>query len=239
MSTTRPGFPAAFSPSLCIISLASLLSLSQDHAGDKASRPRLWTRSRVLPRFPAVVAPNPLPPRSSASGARAAAAAPPWTPSRRLPPHRPSARVVHAVAHRSTSPTPVLVRSTLTPPASSASNNVLRSSAGTNGSSSSLASVLLDLFCIGSKPLIHSLIAGGRRHALYLASPAVVPCFMNETASATPSLTRSSASRPSSPTELAQVPCFDFALELRGFVRLHPFVFFMDSFFFLAGSQSR
>ena len=37
----------------------------------------------------------------------------------------------------------------------------------------------------------------------------------------------------------ASLVSFSFVLELWGFVRLRPFVFFMDSFFFLAGSQAR
>ena len=37
----------------------------------------------------------------------------------------------------------------------------------------------------------------------------------------------------------ASLVSFGFVPELWAFVRLHPFVFFMDSFFFLAGSQAR
>ena len=37
----------------------------------------------------------------------------------------------------------------------------------------------------------------------------------------------------------ASLVSFGFVPELWGFVRLRPFVFFMDSFFFLAGSQAR
>ena len=37
----------------------------------------------------------------------------------------------------------------------------------------------------------------------------------------------------------ASLVCFGFVPELWGFVRLRPFVFFMDSFSFLAGSQAR
>ena len=38
---------------------------------------------------------------------------------------------------------------------------------------------------------------------------------------------------------VASLVSFGFVQELWGFVRLRPFVFFMDSFFFLAGSQAR
>ena len=38
---------------------------------------------------------------------------------------------------------------------------------------------------------------------------------------------------------VASLVSFGFVPELWGFVRLHPFVFFMDSFFFLAGFQAR
>ena len=38
---------------------------------------------------------------------------------------------------------------------------------------------------------------------------------------------------------VASLVSFSFVLELWGSVRLRPFVFFMDSFFFLAGSQAR
>ena len=38
---------------------------------------------------------------------------------------------------------------------------------------------------------------------------------------------------------VASLVSFGFVLELWGFVRLRPFVFFLDSFFFLAGSQAR
>ena len=38
---------------------------------------------------------------------------------------------------------------------------------------------------------------------------------------------------------VASLVSFGFVLELWGFVRLRPFVFFMESFFFLAGSQAR
>ena len=38
---------------------------------------------------------------------------------------------------------------------------------------------------------------------------------------------------------VASLVSFGFIPELWGFVRLRPFVFFMDSFFFLAGSQAR
>ena len=39
--------------------------------------------------------------------------------------------------------------------------------------------------------------------------------------------------------QFASLVSFDFIPELWGFVRLRPFVFFMDSFFFLAGFQAR
>ena len=38
---------------------------------------------------------------------------------------------------------------------------------------------------------------------------------------------------------VASLVSFGFVPELWGFVRLRPFVFFLDSFFFLAGSQAR
>ena len=41
-------FPAALSPSLCNISGASLLSHTRDHAGDRSSRPCLWTHAQSL-----------------------------------------------------------------------------------------------------------------------------------------------------------------------------------------------
>ena len=41
------------------------------------------------------------------------------------------------------------------------------------------------------------------------------------------------------PFRFASLISFGFVLELWGFVRLHPFVFFMDPFFFLAGFQAR
>nr|XP_020160705.1 uncharacterized protein LOC109746004 [Aegilops tauschii subsp. strangulata] len=159
---------------------------------------RLWTRPRIRPSA-AISAPSP----SSTSFTPK-----PITTASLLPRARACSRPCPGSGSRKESPSkrprPPGARGLLCFPSSCLAGSKLRSakflacvlpsSAGTNGSSSSLASALLDLLRTGSVPLVHPLVAGGRRHALHPASPAAVPCFTNETASAAPSLTWSSAS---------------------------------------------